>query len=171
MKAVISCHRKELRIHPFAWSTHWNVLFHTWKNQGLVANEYCSKIINNYYFIVTINYKVKNLIMYKEIVQTLPLPTSWCCFMAAFMQQVDGWWWGEGEGLGLEKASRGRNPSFLLYFYVLFYFLPSNLVLLATVSEPSGVGDCVEKWGSRKGWPREQWLQKPQNRSWTEESH
>ena len=34
--------------------------------------------------------------MYKEIVQTLPLPTSWCCFMAAFMQQVDGWWWGEG---------------------------------------------------------------------------
>ena len=52
--------------------------------------------------------------MYKEIVQTLPLPTSWCCLMAAFMQQVDGWWWGEGQGLGLEKASRGRNPSFLL---------------------------------------------------------
>lgn len=85
--------------------------------------------------------------MYKEIVQTLPLPTSWCCFMAAFMQQVDGWWWGEGQGqgLGLEKASRGRNPSFLLYFYVLFSFLPSNLVLLAMVSEPSGEGDCVEK--------------------------
>ena len=67
--------------------------------------------------------------------------------MAAFMQQVDGWWWGEGQGqgLGLEKASRGRNPSFLLYFYVLFSFLPSNLVLLAMVSEPSGEGDCVEK--------------------------
>ena len=80
-----------------------------------------------------------------EIVQTLLLSTSWRCFMAAFTQQVDGWWWREGQSLGLEKARRGRNPSFLLYFYVLFSFLPSNLVLLATVSEPSGVGDCVEK--------------------------
>lgn len=40
--------------------------------------------------------------MYKEIVQSLLLPTSWHCFMAAFMQQVDGWWWGEGQGLGRE---------------------------------------------------------------------
>ena len=60
-----------------------------------------------------------------------------------YKEIVGGW----GGGHGLEKASRGRNPPFLLYLFFPFSFLPSNRLAcaLAMVGEPSGVGECVEK--------------------------
>lgn len=113
LKTVFSFHRKELRIHPFAWSTHWNALFHTWKNQGLDAYEYCSKIIR------------------LQIVQLCP--TSWCCFTAAFMQGIDGWWGWE------EQPRRERNS--------VFPSLPAG----------EHLGELYGNWRPRKGWPRKQW--------------